>query len=191
MLRISFFLFPFYLIFLGACGAPKEVHNKDYRLYFETEDPALQEEAERLIHHFNQDVGFQALTYMPSAEGSNSLVSFREGLRASEGKLGYGQWVTHSSTSSLEKRLFSGGKTEVEYSMALELDQDFVENRAGLATSDPEWCRLYILFCHEVGHGLQMDHHTDRQSVMYPVINSCDGLDFSKFFKDVNAFFVN
>ena len=50
---------------------------------------------------------------------------------------------------------------------------------------------LYHLFCHEVGHGLQMDHDDEKQSIMYKSIPDSYAFqpEYDYFFDEARLFF--
>ena len=50
---------------------------------------------------------------------------------------------------------------------------------------------LYLLFCHEVGHGMVLDHDEENSlSVMYPYIKNHydEEVDFKEYFKKIKIF---
>lgn len=172
-----------------SCGNYHESHIKEYRMYFNTNDTRILKEVKNLIRVYNQDVGYQVLHFVDTPSEANSTVLFTRGLRESEGKLGFGRWETDMYQEPDFRRL-EGRTLErvIQYSMELEFDVGFFEERLSLPSSDPEWHRLYLLFCHEVGHGLQMIHADDEDDVMYPVIKSAEHVRFDAYFSSVRAF---
>ena len=189
-------LVPFTLLALTplftACGQYAEVHEKHYKIFFNTQNAAILSEADRLITNFNDNVGFYALEKVGTIGDANSTVQFPKGLRENEGKLGYGQWrVERGHNHAIHRALNKDVTHKVEYSMGLEFDFDFVKSRAGKDFDDPEYIRLVALFNHEVGHGMQMDHSSDPQSIMYPSIHSSanvESYDFEAFYERVRGF---
>lgn len=180
----------FVLSLMAACGGYHDQHQKDYRLFFNVEDDDLRREAGRLVDEFNRRTGAVVLKLAPVPEEANSTVELLAGLRDAEGKLGFGQWETATvqepSIRHLEGRAL---KRRIDYTMHLEFDLEYFTARVGLPDDHPERQELSLLFFHEVGHGLQMDHDDDPHSVMYPVIHGVDGINYDRFFERVAAFF--
>lgn len=175
---------------LLSCGAYHESHIKEYRLYFATRDARIIREVKDLIREYNKDVGYQVLHFAETQGEANSTVLFTRGLKETEGKLGYGRWETEMYQEPDFRRI-EGRTLErvITYSMELEFDVGFFEERLNLSQSSPEWRRLYLLFCHEVGHGLQMPHvENDDNDVMAPTIKSADHVRFDEYFANVRTF---
>lgn len=175
---------------LAGCGEYHETHVKVYNLYFHTSSAKIQQEARRLIATYNRDVGMPVLAYASNIEDANSNVVFRYGLNATENKLGFGRWET-TTYQEPDYRRVEGRTLErvVVHSMELEFDQTIFEEYAGRPTWDADWKMLYLLFCHEVGHGLQMGHQEqDNNDVMYPRVGRNDSVRFDRYFDQVRLF---
>lgn len=181
------------LFTLVSCKQYKVREIKDFRLYVNSEDKELQAAIKELAAQFNKDVGANALTVVDSKDSSNSDISFKQGLQDDDGaKLGLGQWVT----TEKEKNNFkaTGAETEVTvyHSMNLEFDlANFAGKLKGLSDkTSNEYKHLYHLFCHEVGHGMQLDHSENTNNVMYKSIPSkyTRTIDFVGFFDYVRSY---
>lgn len=174
---------------LLSCGNYHESHVKDYRLYFATRDARVIKQVKELIREYNKDVGYQVLYFADTPGEANSTVLFTRGLKESEGKLGYGRWETEMYQEPDFRRI-EGRTLErvITYSMELEFDVGFFEERLDLPKSHAEWRRLYLLFCHEVGHGLQMMHVDDEDDVMHSTIKSAEHVRFNEYFANVRSF---
>ena len=187
----SYSVFPLLLslALLASCGY-KEVEVKNFRLYFNSQDAGLVREAKRLTQYYNQRAGSEVLHIAETADGANSNVIWTKGLQTQDGKIGYGAWQAESKQDSplvnLEGRK---AKRKVKYSMSLEFDYDFFVQRMSGAQTSPQWQELFVLFSHEVGHGLTMSHDEDKKSVMYKYVDGADGVKFDEYFARVRAFF--
>lgn len=191
MLRHTFFLL-FSLFAIPACQDYNVVEVKDFRIYADTQNPDLQHAIRTLANRYNKQMGSQALTIVSKPEDSNSRIRFTSGLQDDGHKLGLGKWIT---TSKLKSSFTMKGESNTEtvaYAMDIEFDE---ENFATKSTSvddssSDEAQHLYHLFCHEVGHGLQMEHSNDMKSVMYPTIpdKSVRYVDFNDYFKRARSF---
>ena len=180
------------MILATACGGYKETEVVDYRIYLDTNDAGMLRETRRLVAYYNERMGSEALKVSPTREGANSAIIWTKGLQAQDGKLGYGQWQT--STKQDSQFVAITGKTPsrtVKYSMNIEFDQDFFITRMTKAQTSPEWQELFVLFCHEVGHGLTMNHDEDPKSVMYKYIDGAAGIKFDEYFSRAKAFFAS
>lgn len=180
-------------LFFVSCGKHEEIHEKSYLLYFDTQSPKVLEESKRLVKRFNLRAGFTALRVVDRPQDANSTVVFRSGILEKDNHLGYGQWMTETKTDSPFRR-FQGKSVQkkVFYSMALEFDKDFFERLAGGKASDPEYQRLDILFLHEVGHGMQLEHSDDRTDVMYEAIHDSKRVstyNIDRYFKKIRNFY--
>lgn len=181
-------LFLLISVLLQACGADYQTeHVRDYRIYVESQDPEMVETIEALAVTFNDQYGEDVLTFTDDAETANSFIRFRDGLVAEQGKLGYGNWV---ATSTFEDEDLMPGKRRLQrtivYSMDIEFDRENIKKRVDsrFDHNSNDWAHLYHLFCHEVGHGMQMDHSEIQNSVMYKSIGegSRPDVDYDKFF---------
>ncbi|RZA26927.1 MAG: hypothetical protein EOP10_01940 [Proteobacteria bacterium] len=179
---------------LVACKEYKVREIKDFRLYVQSDDQELKAAIKELADQFNKDVGGNALTVVDSEDSSNSNISFVENLKDENGsKLGLGQW----RTTQTEKNKFkaNGSETEVVvvHSMNIEFDMNnFVGKISKISDkSSKEYKHLYHLFCHEVGHGMQLDHDANNvHSVMNPVVSykSQVSVDYDHFFGYVRSY---
>ncbi len=192
-LFISFIIFP--LLISCSVSYENEVE-KDYRIYVDSRDEVLLESVKILADRFNQDLGVEALAIVDSENEANSKISFTQGLRAEQQKLGLGQWVL--TTVSEGRELFPSNKPlkkTLIYSMQLDFDLDNFKIKSsdvinGNVNSD-NYQHLYHLFCHEVGHGLQMDHDDEKQSIMYKSIPDSYAFqpEYDYFFDEARLFF--
>lgn len=187
-------VFWFVLLFLSvsACQDYKVVAVKDFRIYAETKDPALQHSIEVLANRYNREIGSKALTIVRTPEESNSRIRFVAGLHNDGHKLGLGQWIT---TKREQTSLSLQGQSSVQtvaYAMDIEFDlENFKEKASNVDVStSAEALHLYHLFCHEIGHGLQMDHSGELQSVMYPTIPDQPNryVNYKSYFNQARSF---
>jgi hypothetical protein len=192
MLRRTTLLLFFSLFAFTACQQYHVVAVKDFRIYAETEDPDLQRAIRILANRYNQDMGSQSLTIVDRPEDSNSRIRFIQGLHNDGHKLGLGKWIT---TTEQKSRLTLMGEKSIQtvaYAMDIEFDQENFESK--LASIDDaksaEAQHLYHLFCHEIGHGLQMDHSKDSTSVMYPTIpdKPTRSINYRAYFSQAHSF---
>jgi hypothetical protein len=178
---------------LVACKQYKVHEIKDFRLYVKSDDKELKTAIKELAAQFNQDVGGNALTVVDREDDANSQIRFVENLKDEGGtKLGLGQWITTQSEKNKFKSYGSEKEVTVIHSMQLEFDTaNFVGKLQGLSDkSSNEYKHLYHLFCHEVGHGMQLDHSKDSSSVMYATIPKrySRSIDFAKYFSYVRSY---
>jgi hypothetical protein len=191
MLLRSLLLLPsFFALF--ACQEYKVTEVKDFRIYAETTDPELQHALEVLTNRYNKQMGSEALTLVDRPEDSNSKIRFRTGLHEDGHKLGLGQWITTSKQSSSLTIQGEKNTETIAYTMSIEFDQENFDAKAPFIddSSSDEAIHLYHLFCHEVGHGLQMVHSTDNTSVMYPTIpeKPIRYIDYKAYFNRARSF---
>jgi hypothetical protein len=180
------------LLITISCGADHDVeHVRDYRLYVETKDPQIMATLELLVQKFNQDIDHKILTLVRQKEGTSSQIIFEEGLREKNNKLGMAQWTTKTSFRS-EGVIpqYRSIHQRVVYGMHIFFDYENFKRKAQLADhNQAAFDHLYHLFCHEVGHGLQMEHADHPGEIMYPVITNDpqNHLDFQTFFAKAQA----
>ncbi len=176
------------VFFLQACGAEYQTdHIRDYRIFVESSDTDMLETVEMLADQFNADYGEEVLRFTSDPESANSYIRFRSGLLSDEGKLGFGNWV---ATSTIEEEDIMPGKQQLKrtvvYAMDIEFDLENFQKRLvnRFDSQSNDWAHLYHLFCHEVGHGMQLDHSEIRNSVMYKSIaeTSRPDVDYENFF---------
>ena len=180
-----------------SCGKYSETKVKNYGLHFYSAESSLLKAGQRLVTDYNRMAGAPVLAYISSENDANSYVQFVHGLNASDGKLAYGQWVTETSeepfTRSLQGHILE--KT-VNYSMNLQFDYNYYKARAAAASDSIEWKTLFVLFCHEVGHGLTMDDiydKTQKSQIMYGIISEDDipTKDFKTYYDRVHSFLAD
>jgi hypothetical protein len=174
---------------LSGCGASyNETEIKDFRLAVLSSDAAIQDAFRSLVATFNQSAGVQALRFEADAKNANSAIILTPGLTARDGKVGWGQWLTETEEEPAYQGV-TGRKLdrEITYTMRLELDSEYVGERVANPTKDKQY-DLLKLFCHEVGHGLLMGHHTNPKDVMYYDISGQK--DFDAFWPRVKEFFA-
>jgi hypothetical protein len=180
------------LFFITACQDYKVIAVKDFRIYADTKDPILQRSIETLAARYNQEMGSKVLTIVRDPSASNSKISFKNDLPGDGHTLGLGQWITTSQESSQLSIMGETNTSTVAYAMEIEFDLENFRTKAPYldqATSD-QALHLYHLFCHEIGHGLQLDHSDSIQSVMYKKIpdRPTRYIDYKSYFKEVRAF---
>ena len=190
-------LLSFFYVLTSACGSYTTVNVKDYKIFVETDDNDLQETIDQLTEQYNDEFGGEALEIVTDYEEANSYIRFISGLRSNQNKLGLGQWITITANEGQD--IFPGASENLErtivYSMELDFDLENFKSKMAMK-DDPEsgeWRHLYHLFCHEVGHGLQMDHDDHRESVMYRSIpdSSRPNIDYDNYFTKARKFFQN
>lgn len=185
------------LLSLNACGTQTYVteHIQDFMVFPETKDGVILETLELLNHQYNDEIGFQAITLVNDESEANSFIRFPFGLRNSENKLGLGQWITVTTEEGREilpsRRVLT---RSVMYSMEIDFDyQNFRDkSQRFLSKNDGRaWAHLYHLYCHEIGHGLQMIHEPSKDSVMYPSIpeGSRSNVNYDRYFNSARQFF--
>lgn len=178
---------------LVACKEYKVREIKDFRLYVNSDDQELKSAIKELAAQYNKDVGANALTVVDDKDSSNSDISFVENLKDDQGsKLGLGQWITTEKEKNNFKALGAAKEVTVYHSMSLEFDAANFEGKLkGLSDkTSNEYKHLYHLFCHEVGHGMQLDHSDNMNSVMYKSIPSkyTRVIDFESYFTYVRSY---
>lgn len=187
-----------FCLLLTSCGTYTTNHVRDYRIYVDSSDDEVRETVRVLADDYNEQFGGQALTIVNTEEESNSSISFINGLKERENKLGLGQWITVTSEEG-QNLLPTSGDSQLEktvlYSMEIDFDLGNFKSKMDSRDSknDGAWKHLYHLFCHEVGHGLQMGHEKYKTSVMYKSIpdNSRDGVRYDSYFRNAREFFRN
>ena len=171
-------------------------HVQDYKIYPETRDAVLLDSVEYLSDYYNDSMGFEAIQLVYEREEANSFIRFPIGLKNSDNKLGLGQWITVTSQEARSLNTSNNVMTKVvRYSMELDFDyQNFREKSINYLVKRDRGAlaHLYHLFCHEVGHGLQMDHTQQVFDVMYPSIpeRSRPGIDYQSYFTEARNFFL-
>jgi hypothetical protein len=175
---------------LAACGGSYQtVKVKSYTLSLAQGDRVFVDTFKQLVAEFNKEVGQPVLTYVDDPSAANSPIILTKGLESStDGKVGLGQWISESRadnpfTTMPGQRL---GRT-VTYSMRIEFDWDFFDQRRGATSSNDTDKRK--LFFHEVGHGLEMNHVTDPGDVMYPDI--AGDKDFNTYLQRVRTYMAD
>jgi predicted Zn-dependent protease len=182
----------FALFVLSACQEYQVVAVKDFRIYAETQDPALKKAIKTLAQRYNKDMSSQTLTIVDREEDSNSRIRFTSGLHDSGHKLGLGKWITTTQRKSTLTIKGEKNTQTVAYAMDIEFDlENFKSKVDSLNDSTSEEAQhLYHLFCHEIGHGLQMDHSPENSSVMYPTIpdRPIRYVDYKAYFNRARSF---
>ena len=177
-------LFLVITLLTSGCGGPsKTTLVKDYRLAVSDDDPAMKDQFRRLISDFNDFVGLDALIYTADVNNANSTIVLTSGLKQRDGKVGWGQWISESTSKA--SFLGKSGTRTVKYRMQLEFDRHYFESRLNSVSDEDNHAR-HKLFFHEVGHGLQMSHHTDSTDIMYYDIGGTK--DPSNFFTRVREY---
>ena len=190
---LSFLLLSFLQV---SCGEYTTNYVKDYNIFVQSEDDEINDTIRALADQYNNDFGAEAISIVDDEDDSNSRIGFISGLKSRENKLGLGQWITMTSEEGRDLVPSASGSNlqkTVVYSMELAFDlQNFRQKMSSRETrSGGDWNHLYHLFCHEVGHGLQMRHQNNIKSVMYRSIpdQSREGVDYDDYFDMARAFF--
>ncbi len=196
VLRLCFALFS--LSLLQHCGEPyREQEVKHYVLGFTkidgtTDRRTIEAAFRKQVDHFNASAGFTALEFTTDPGAINSPLEITAGLQNSDVACGQnhhvacGQWIT-TEVSPPNYGPVNGRPVRTRtYTMHLNMDEEYV--RTNLTPNDAKAdLNLFTLFCHEVGHGLTMDHDPEMSSVMYPTLEGTK--DFDGFFRRVRSFF--
>lgn len=174
-----------FVIFLG-CGKTEE--KKDYRILVETDNVELIEIVKTLANHYNNQLGSNVLSIVNQGESYNSSIGFIDGLDVKENKLGYG-------SSSKTTTYYWDDSVLVEHSLEVVFDlRSFTRRMAYINDPNSDGFKfLYHLFCHEIGHGLRMNHEDVETSIMYYAIpiQPRDNLDYSDYFEKIRHFLYN
>ena len=175
------------LLFI-SCGSETTIHTSDFRIFIGSENSEVRETIEELVNQYNHDLGENILVVVSEKSEANSEILFQRGLLDSTNQLGHGSWSTRSEYrgSSYRKNQY------ISYSMHLNFDlSNFVKRMKGRHEKESsDWKHLYLLFCHEIGHGFQMKHIEDEGSVMFPVISNDvhEGLNYDLYFENARQF---
>jgi hypothetical protein len=196
------------LILFACGGGGEEVHIRDYRVFINTKDPAIESEIRDIIYGFNQGVGAKLFTPVKTQEEANStinLVSIPKDA-SGNGPIGLG-WALADvvEIGSAGDRIMGNSKTEVYYGMKIDLDTDYVYRKMGLALTGRNAARdatgskaaivrskdakrdLKTLVTHEKGHGIGFKHdETNQEAVMFPEVGGPK--DFDGFFAGTRSF---
>ncbi len=192
-------LLRFILVILGAlalnaCGKNDLVEKKQYRFFVVTDDAETKESVQFLVDRYNGELGSPVLSLVDNEGDANSKINFTQNLQLnSDHKLGVGQWITIAAKTSRYTLEGKETKTEVTYGMDISFDKDnFVAKQQGVKNQESdEATHLYHLFCHEVGHGMQLEHvDQDDISVMYPYIPDTyrKKVKFDEYFEKIRSF---
>ena len=180
-----------------GCGSQDEVHERDFKFFVESDDDDLKETLVALSSQYHEEFGQEVISFTNDPDEANSSIKFIDGLKERENRIGLGQWVV---TIYQEEQGYipTGGRLNsrerIVHSMNLSFDYDNFKSKTDSINKrdSGDWKHLYHLFCHEVGHGLEMEHEGHRQSVMYNTIpdSSRDDLDFDSYFETAQLFFT-
>ena len=169
-----------------SCGTTTEHASvKEYRISMVQGDPSFVPILKALVVDYNAQAGIQALTYVDSPDQANSRIIVTQGLEKRDGKVGWGQWLATTETSTGQFPNTSQSES-TSYTMKVEFDADFLRKN-GVITNGVIPYEAQKLFAHEVGHGFQMEHHLDVKNVMYYDITGTK--DFAQYWPRVQAFF--
>lgn len=164
----------------------------------QSNDSELVDVVANLASEFNTEAGHQGINIVEDEAQANSSIRFVPNLLEENHYLGYGVGLSRTVEGARSlKNITTIEKTDmVLYSMHLQFDENNFKSHAKAvlnATDDGEsWDHLYHLFCHEVGHGVLLEHdESDVSNVMYPVIHKLerDEIDYQSFFSSINSFF--
>lgn len=185
----------FILIFsmntLGACKSISVKRHKDFRLFLDNSAGSSYHKLfGQLVADFNASIGFQGLKLVQERSEANSLIVLTPGLKLRDEKLGWGQWMTEEVVQYQGPVVLHMGSQnkDVFYSMRVEFDQNYIgEKMYSIDPSDQQ--KIRTLWCHEIGHGLQMNHVSEQTDVMYEYVDG-DQKDFAKYFTEAKNFFL-
>lgn len=190
LVLVSYLLMCYLVTFLISCGTYNHFYIKKYNIYLYSATPEITYEINALVEYFNNKTGRDVLKIVDSPEESNSSITFVKDLTKNTGTLGHGRWFVKETTDGAYT--FMMGRQPIvthEYYMVLDFDADFFVNRPeNINPYEYEYAKL-ILFIHEVGHGMQMQHvKDDKNDVMYPTLELTPDKKYDKFFMEVNDF---
>ena len=174
-----------------SCGDGFFVENVK-RYYFAIE-PATSENHRifgQLFGDFNSRFNAPYLNIVRAGDlgqSETSTITLTPGLRYKDEKLGWGRWLISSKLNSRRSFLRRPNKVRRDtYTMELEFDHDYIKKRY-YSSADNKQRELRTLFLHELGHGFQMGHDPEPQSVMYEKISD-SYKDYRSFYLRVESF---
>lgn len=176
----------FALLGLTACGQVQRTNVRDYNFYIDSNDSALVGTVARLMATFNRMAGANILM-LTSDASTRSHVSFSENLNGHNGYVGYGSWEEHRTAGPAATSFMPSSHETRTYSMNLTFDKAFFSARAQSRSPEDER-DLLLAFCHEVGHGLMMNHEDAPESVMYSSMDGAKDRDYAAFFQATRSF---
>ena len=178
-------------ILLAGCGGYEDNHIKDYKVVIYSDSVNLRYSLVSLISRFNQEMGREVLEITSDKGESNSTMKFVSGLNFREDKLGKGKWLTVTKEESAFNSISMGTLTrDIYYGMSLEFDKTYMSQKLSPEANDNDSALGYHLLLHEIGHGLQMSHDNDPNSVMFPEIprDYNSNLDLERFYRRARDF---
>ena len=176
---------------LVSCGSYEDYHIKDYKVVIFSDSTNLRNSLVSLISRFNREMGKEIIEVTSEKEDSNSTMKFVSGLSFREDKLGQGKWLTVTKEESAFNSLSAESlRRNIYYGMSLEFDKSYMSQKLSPEASESDRSLGYHLLLHEIGHGLQMGHDQDPDSVMYPEIpqNYNLDLDLNEFYRRARDF---
>jgi hypothetical protein len=163
-------------LYLSGCAAIQEALTvPDYQVGVEVEDELVRNRISELIQSFNVEVGEQLLTFVSDPKRATSPIRLVAGLEEMTGKLGFGAQLFKP-----ERRGVTFRRTAT---FRIDLDKEYVLQRAPGPEGTIGHDDLRLLIFHEIGHGLGLDHTRDPEDVMYPDLGGAK--DFPAFFNSV------
>ncbi len=179
---------------LNACGKNEVVENKRFHFFVNTENPETKDAVQFLVDRYNGELGSPVLDIVEDQAAANSKIGFTSNLKLNaDHKLGVGQWITISSRTSRYSLEGRETTTEIQYGMDISFDKDNFEAKQARVkdAESSEADHLYHLFCHEVGHGMQLNHkEDDPNDVMYPFIPEASKhqVEYDLYFTQIRTF---
>ncbi len=153
-----FLVIAFLGIGLNGCSAQEEEKViKNYQLYLDSADPSAQIKLQSLIGRFNDAVGFTALDYTTTKSNEVSKVHLVRSLSRDENAAGMG-----GAREQYRAPEVSNGNFQQVRLKTMELWFDYDAYMKEYSND-----HLYMVFCHEVGHGIELLHSSDKLSVMF------------------------
>ena len=140
------------------------------------------------IDIYNINVGRKILFYEVDPTKTNSIIVVHQGLRQLNvpgiGKGFVGLGGPRALSQHVNPNFYTYNRMGSEiifHSMSVYFDRQFLI-KTNLYTA-------FVLFCHEVGHGLELPHDdTNPNSVMYPQVDNNFNKDFDGYFKYVQSY---
>lgn len=197
MMKLIFWMF--FGLVLSSCGVEME-NTKNYILYFGETESDTAKSGKDLVKQYNEMAGMTVLRYTDQLDQATVHVRFVKGLSnemiaGQHRTVGRGNWQATRGVkvSPTTKQVKQTVKVYGQYHMALSFDADEFSSMS-LATDDEySQAYLFVLFCHEVGHGLMMtDTYNDAHglNVMYGIFypDQIWNKDFASYFEEVRLF---
>lgn len=181
------------LVFLNVgCGSRGDTLKKEYRFYLETNDDAVERVINHLFKELNESAKTNKFGVVDGVETANSRISLQEDLLINERKLGFGQYIIWKRPNHIANFIRTKGTTK-EFGISISFDKETIIEAADIFMAGNDESDLFLkrLFFHEIGHGLEMNHDDDPDSVMYYAVPRGEDLydtEFENYFQKVRTY---